>query len=132
MAPVFCRPLQRESSRGSPEAECLDSLPIAIFTDHSEARVWALTVAITWWSLMIVFQSLAKEFWQMICARLGMFFGQSASEAVRPCSLLSLGLLVHTVSELISPDRGLAHLRSRPNPLRPPRRVHPVRWGLRR
>ena len=68
----------------SRQAKYLDllSLPIAYFTDRSEARVWALTIAILWWSLMIVFQSLAKEFWQMICARLGMFFGQSASEAV--------------------------------------------------
>jgi len=67
-----------------PDAELADQhrLPIAIFTDHSSARVWVLTGTITWWSLMMIFQSLSNHFWQMICARLGMFLGQAASEAV--------------------------------------------------
>ena len=57
-------------------------IPIAIFTDSSQARVWALTGTIIWWSLMVIFQSLTHKFWEIILARLGMFLGQSASEAV--------------------------------------------------
>ncbi|ORX35091.1 major facilitator superfamily domain-containing protein [Kockovaella imperatae] len=57
-------------------------IPIAIFTDSSQARVWALTITILWWSLMVIFQSLCHEFWQVILARLAMFLGQSASEAL--------------------------------------------------
>ncbi|GFZ44400.1 hypothetical protein JCM24511_02122 [Saitozyma sp. JCM 24511] len=71
-------------------------IPVAIFTDHSESRVWALTATIIWWSLMIIFQSLAKSFWQMICARLGMLFGQAASEALTPVQIA-----VSLISDLV-------------------------------
>lgn len=34
---------------------------------------------------MVIFQGLSHNFWQITCARLGMSFGQSASEAVSTC-----------------------------------------------
>jgi MFS family permease len=66
------------------------SIPVAFIADYSSNRVLTLCVAVVWWSLMVVFQGLSKEFWQMICARLGMSFGQSATEAVSNAVLTSM------------------------------------------
>ncbi|KAJ9091728.1 hypothetical protein QFC21_007123, partial [Naganishia friedmannii] len=57
-------------------------IPVAFIADYSSKRVWTLCVTVVWWSLMVVFQGFSKKYWQLICARLGMSFGQSATEAV--------------------------------------------------
>lgn len=55
------------------------ALPIAYLADYlPRARVWTLTIAALWWSLCVVFQSLANNFWQVLLARIGMGIGQAA------------------------------------------------------
>ncbi|EON62719.1 hypothetical protein W97_01943 [Coniosporium apollinis CBS 100218] len=58
------------------------ALPIAYIADYTQARVWVLSVAATWWSLCVIFQGLAHSFWQLFCARIGMGVGQSCVEAL--------------------------------------------------
>jgi len=58
------------------------ALPIAFLSDYTSARVWVLCVTAAWWSLCVIFQSLAKNFGQLFCARLGMGIGQASVEAL--------------------------------------------------
>jgi len=58
------------------------SLPIAFLSDYTSARVWVLCVTAAWWSLCVIFQSLANNFGQLFCARLGMGIGQASVEAL--------------------------------------------------
>ena len=68
------------------------AIPIAYLADYSQARVWLLSIAATWWSLCVIFQGLANNFWQILLARIGMGIGQAAVEA------LSLSLISDLVS----------------------------------
>lgn len=68
------------------------AIPIAYLADYSRARVWLLSIAATWWSICVIFQGLANNFWQILLARIGMGIGQSAVEA------LSLSLISDLVS----------------------------------
>jgi MFS family permease len=58
------------------------ALPIAFLSDYTSARVWVLCVTAAWWSLCVIFQSLANNFGQLFCARLGMGIGQASVEAL--------------------------------------------------
>jgi MFS family permease len=58
------------------------ALPIAFLSDYTSARVWVLCVTAAWWSLCVIFQSLANNFGQLFCARLGMGIGQASVEAI--------------------------------------------------
>lgn len=58
------------------------ALPIAFLSDYTSARVWVLCVTAAWWSLCVIFQSLANSFGQLFCARLGMGIGQATVEAL--------------------------------------------------
>lgn len=58
------------------------ALPIAFLSDYTSARVWVLCVTAAWWSLCVIFQSLANNFGQLFCARLGMGVGQASVEAI--------------------------------------------------
>ena len=58
------------------------ALPAAFIADYTAARVWTLSIVAAWWSLCVVFQSLAHDFGQLFCARLGMGIGQAAVEAL--------------------------------------------------
>jgi MFS family permease len=58
------------------------ALPIAFLSDYTSARVWVLCVTAAWWSLCVIFQSLAKNFAQLFCARLAMGIGQASVEAL--------------------------------------------------
>ena len=58
------------------------ALPIAFLSDYTSARVWVLSVTAAWWSLCVIFQSLANNFGQLFCARLGMGIGQASVEAL--------------------------------------------------
>ncbi len=89
IVPAYSRPLPRTFVRRALVGMAnrvltftIRSLPIAFIADYSSNRVWTLCCAVVWWSLMVIFQGLSNRFWQLICARLGMSFGQSASEAV--------------------------------------------------
>ena len=68
------------------------AIPIAYLADYSQARVWLLSIAATWWSICVIFQGLANNFWQILLARIGMGVGQAAVEA------LSLSLISDLVS----------------------------------
>lgn len=59
------------------------ALPIAYLSDYlPNARVWTLSIASIWWSLSVIFQSLANNFWQILLARISMGIGQSAVESL--------------------------------------------------
>jgi MFS family permease len=58
------------------------ALPVAFIADYTRARVWTLSIAAAWWSLSVIFQSLAKNFAQIYLARLAMGIGQAAVEAL--------------------------------------------------
>lgn len=58
------------------------AVPVAMIADFTAARVWTLCIASAWWSLCVIFQSLARTYAEMYCARLGMGIGQSAVEAL--------------------------------------------------
>ena len=58
------------------------ALPIAFLSDYTSARVWVLCVTAAWWSLCVIFQSLAKNFAQLFCTRLAMGIGQASVEAL--------------------------------------------------
>jgi MFS family permease len=67
------------------------ALPISFLSDYTSARVWVLCITAAWWSIYLIFRSLAHNFGQLLCARLGMGIGQASVEA------LSISL----ISELI-------------------------------
>ncbi|KAF1816494.1 MFS general substrate transporter [Eremomyces bilateralis CBS 781.70] len=71
------------------------SIPLASIADRSKARLWILTLSIAWWSLSVVFQGLAHNYWQIATARVSMGIGQSAVEA----------LTVSLISDLMGPRR---------------------------
>jgi MFS family permease len=71
------------------------SIPLASLADRSQARLWILTLSIAWWSLSVVFQGLAHNYWQIATARIAMGLGQSAVEA----------LSVSLISDLMGPRR---------------------------
>jgi MFS family permease len=58
------------------------ALPIAFLSDYTSARVWVLCITAAWWSICVIFQSLAHNFGQLFCARLGMGIGQASVEAL--------------------------------------------------
>ncbi len=58
------------------------AIPIAYLADYTRARVWLLTISALWWSLCVIFQSLANNFWQILLARIGMGVGQASVEAL--------------------------------------------------
>ncbi|RAR11996.1 MFS general substrate transporter [Stemphylium lycopersici] len=58
------------------------ALPIAFLSDYTSARVWVLCTTAAWWSVCVIFQSLAQDFGQLFCARLGMGIGQASVEAL--------------------------------------------------
>lgn len=58
------------------------ALPIAFLSDYTSARVWVLCITAAWWSVCVIFQSLAHNFGQLFCARLGMGIGQASVEAL--------------------------------------------------
>ena len=58
------------------------ALPIAFLSDYTSARVWVLCITAAWWSICVIFQSLAQDFGQLFCARLGMGIGQASVEAL--------------------------------------------------
>jgi len=58
------------------------ALPIAFIADYTRSRVWILSLTAAWWSLCVIFQSLANNFAQIFCARLGMGIGQASVEAL--------------------------------------------------
>lgn len=59
----------------------LAAIPIAFLADTiPSARVWVLATASLWWSLCVIFQSLSRNFWQVLLARIGMGLGQSVVE----------------------------------------------------
>ncbi|KAK3716490.1 hypothetical protein LTR37_006386 [Vermiconidia calcicola] len=59
----------------------LAALPVAYLADSfKSARVWVLTICSLWWSLCVIFQSLAHNFWQMFLARIAMGLGQACVE----------------------------------------------------
>jgi Na+/melibiose symporter-like transporter len=60
----------------------LFALPVAFVADHTNARVWVLTLAALWWSLCVLFQGLSHNFWQILLARIGMGIGQAPVEAL--------------------------------------------------
>lgn len=58
------------------------AIPTAYVADYTRARVWVLTVAAVWWSLCVIFQGLSNDFWQILCARIGMGIGQAPVEVI--------------------------------------------------
>jgi MFS family permease len=71
------------------------SIPLASIADGSQSRLWILCLSVAWWSLSVVFQGLAHNYWQITTARVAMGIGQSAVEA----------LSVSLISDLIGPRR---------------------------
>ena len=58
------------------------ALPTAFVADYTNSRVWVLSVAVTWWSLAVLFQGLSHNFWQILLARIAMGIGQAPVEAL--------------------------------------------------
>lgn len=58
------------------------AIPTAYLADYTGQRVWILSIATLWWSLCVVFQGLAHNFWQILLARIGMGIGQAPVEAL--------------------------------------------------
>lgn len=55
---------------------------MAFVADYSQARLWTLTVAATWWNICVLLQGYTHNFWQMFLARLAMSIGQAPVEAL--------------------------------------------------
>lgn len=71
----------------------LCAIPVAYIADQSTRRVWVLSAAALWWSIMVIFQGLAHTYWQILLARIAMGIGQAASES----------LSVSLISDLLPP-----------------------------
>lgn len=73
-------------------AYALLALPIAFLADYiPSSRVWVLTIASLWWSVCVIFQSIANNFWEVFLARIAMGIGQAA---VEPLSISLISDLV--------------------------------------
>ncbi len=69
------------------------AIPMAFIADYTNARIWVLSIAALWWSLMVLFQGLSHNFWQILLARIGMGIGQAPVEA----------LSISIISDLVEP-----------------------------
>ena len=59
----------------------LSAIPVAYLADtFRSARIWILSIAALWSSLCVIFQSISRNFWQLLLARIGMGLGQSCIE----------------------------------------------------